>query len=82
MPDLSKERSPRIPPQGRVGVLVMTPLVCAFGVWAMISGRIGREPAPIEGTPAVILGAVIAAFAVALFDVAWAERGVADGGEA
>jgi hypothetical protein len=75
-----KGRPPRIPPRGRVGVFALTPLVFAYGVWAMVSGRIGRGPSPIEGTPAIILGGVIAAFAVALFGIAWSERGSGEGG--
>jgi hypothetical protein len=64
MADVSEKRPPRIPPRGRAGVFVPSPFVLAYGVWAMISGRIGRGPTPIEGTPAVVLGAVFAAFAV------------------
>jgi hypothetical protein len=73
--ELKDARPSRIPPESRGPILVMTPLVLAFAVWVMISGRIGRGPTPIEGTPAILLGAVIATFAVALFVVAWVERG-------
>jgi hypothetical protein len=44
----------------------------------MISGRIGRGPSPIEGTLAIVLGAVFAAFAVVVFGIAWSERGSTD----
>lgn len=75
MPEEPKAgRPPRIPPQNRTMILLMTPPVFAFGVWTMVSGRIGRGPSPIEGTLAVVLGAVFAGFAVAGFAIAWSER--------
>ena len=78
MSDLPKPRAPRIPPQNRGFILVMTPLVLAYGVWSMVTARIGRGTSPIEGTPAIVLGAVIAGFAIAVFAIAWSERGSTD----
>jgi hypothetical protein len=75
MEEPPKGRTPRIPPQNRVPVLVITPLFVAYGIWSMVSGRIGRGTSPIEGTPAILLGAVIAGFGVAMFAIAWSERG-------
>jgi hypothetical protein len=79
MSEAPKTRTPRIPPESRGVLFVITPWILAFGVWSMVTARIGRRPSPIEGTPAIVLGAVIAGFAVALFAIAWAERGSTDG---
>ena len=73
-----KLRPPRIPPQNRGTILILSVLVLTFGIWTMISGRIGRDPAPIVGTPAIVLGAVIAGFAAAMIGIAWSERGRTD----
>jgi hypothetical protein len=59
-------------------MFVITPMILAFGVWSMVTARIGRRPSPIEGTPATVLGGVIAAFAIALFAFAWADRASTD----
>jgi hypothetical protein len=58
--------------------LALTPLIFAYGIWVMVSGRVGRGPMPIEGPLAVALGALFAAFAFALFLIAWSERGRID----
>jgi hypothetical protein len=51
----------------------MSPVVLIFGLWVMITGRIGRGPAPIQGPLAIALGAIFTAFAAVLFVVAWRE---------
>lgn len=67
----------RIPPDSRVPVLFISPFVLAYGVWVIITGRIGRGPSPIEGPLAILLGAVFVAFSSIVFVIAWIERGKA-----
>jgi hypothetical protein len=63
-----------LPPESRRPLLMMTPPILAFGIWVMVTGRVGRGPSPIEGTLAIIIGAVFATLAVTIFVIAWAER--------
>ncbi len=78
--DPPEKRRPRIPPGSRGTIIALAPLIFAYGIWVMASGRVGRGPMPIEGQMAVAVGAVFAAFAGAMFPIAWSERGRNDAG--
>lgn len=73
---LTPKRTPRIPPGNRGVVIVLSPFIVAYGVYVMITGRIGKGPAPIEGPLAMILGGIFAIFGVTVFAIAWSERGM------
>jgi hypothetical protein len=75
MSDPPDKRPLRIPPGNRGCVLALAPLIFAYGIWVMASGRVGKGGIPIEGPLAVAMGAVFVVFAGAMFLIAWSERG-------
>ena len=78
MPEIPTKKPPRIPPQGRGVILALSPLIVAYGLWVVVTRRVGRGPTPIEGPAAVVLGLLFILFAATLFAIAWAERRSAD----
>jgi len=52
-------------------IAILTPFIFVYGVYTMLTGRVGRGPMPVEGPPAVLIGLVFSAFAVGMFLVGW-----------
>lgn len=74
MDEPAEQKPARVPPGSRGVILILGPLVAAFGIWVMATGEIGRNPTPIKGPLAVAIGAVFTVFAGILIVIAWSER--------